>query len=53
MELEEENEEQISEEAIKIGKDDEERMVKRMIDPRRPTKAEVDDHELFHLPYRN
>ena len=38
MELEDENEEQISEEAIKIGKDDEERMVQIMIDPRRPTK---------------
>ncbi len=24
-----------------------------MIDPRRPMKQEVDDHELTHVPYRN
>ena len=24
-----------------------------MIDPRKPTKAEVEEHELVHVPYRN
>ena len=27
--------------------------VKRMIDPRRPTEQEVEDHNRTHLPYRN
>ena len=34
----------------RIGKEDEERHdeVKRLIDPRKPTKEEVDLHDLFH-----
>ena len=31
----------------------EEGRVKRMIDPRRPTEQEVEDHNRTHLPYRN
>ena len=31
----------------------EERVVKKMIDPRRPTEREVEEHNLTHLPYRN
>jgi hypothetical protein len=31
----------------------EERVVKKMIDPRRPTEREVEEHNLMHLPYRN
>ena len=42
----------IGEEVFKKSRDDD-REIKRMIDPRRPTKAEVDDHDLFHLPYRS
>ncbi len=30
-----------------------ERGIKKMLDPRLPTQAEVDDHNLTHLPYRN
>ena len=42
-------------EVKRIGKEDDERTdaVKRLVDPRKPTKDEVDYHELFHLPYRN
>ena len=29
------------------------RSVKKLTDPRLPTKKEVEDHELTHLPYRN
>ena len=36
---------------IEAGED--ERRVKRLGDPRRPTEAEVEDHERTHLPYRN
>ena len=44
---------QPNEEAVKKDKESDERAVKKMLDPRRPTKAEVEEHELFHLPYRN
>ena len=30
-----------------------ERIVKKLIDPRRPTEHEVEEHKLTHLPYRN
>ena len=61
MQLEDETEEASAkddvihegEEAVRFGKESEERMVRKLIDPKKPTKAEVDDHELFHLPYRN
>ena len=41
--------------AKRYGKDDDERSenVRRLVDPRKPTKQEVEDHELFHVPYRN
>ena len=38
-------------ERIKVEKD--ERFVKEMVDPRRPTQKEVGDHGRTHLPYRN
>ena len=38
-------------ERLKAAKD--ERVVKEMGDPRRPTQKDVDDHERTHLPYRN
>ena len=41
----------IQEEKMKIEK--EERQLHRLPDPRRPTQAEVDDHNRTHLPYRN
>ena len=37
----------------RIGAGGDEREVKRLGDPRRPTEAEVEDHERTHLPYRN
>jgi len=40
-------------EAIKLGKDSDEREVRKLIDPRKPTKEEVDLHDMFHSPYRN
>ena len=55
MELEEEADGVIhgGTDAIKYAKDSDERNVRQLIDPRKPTKQEVDLHELFHLPYRN
>ena len=57
MELEEGSDEVIhgGEETRRLKKDDDERAedIKRLIDPRKPTKEEVDLHDLFHLPYRN
>ena len=38
-------------ERLRAAKD--ERVVKEMGDPRRPTQKEVEDHERTHLPYRN
>ena len=43
----------VGEEAVKKDRGEDGREVRRMIDPRRPTKQEVDDHELTHVPYRN
>ena len=57
MELEDEEVEKesdsftIGEEVFKKSREEDSRDIKRMIDPRRPTKAEVDDHDLLHLPY--
>ena len=41
--------------AVRVGKEDEDRRdeVRSLIDPRKPTKEEVELHDLFHLPYRN
>ncbi len=58
MELAEDEKEDgvnVGEEVKRFGKEDDERKenVRKMVDPRRPTKQEVEDHELFHLPHRN
>ena len=34
-------------------KAEKEQKVQKLTDPRRPTQAEVDDHNRTHLPYRN
>ena len=36
---------------VKAIKD--ERTIKEVVDPRRPTEKEVDEHNMHHLPYRN
>ena len=41
------------EEAHKISADQGTRIVRRLLDPRRPSRAEVELHELQHVPYRN
>ena len=58
MELAEDEKEDgvnVGEEVKRFGKEDDERKenIRKMLDPRRPAKQEVEDHELFHLPYRN
>ena len=35
------------------GPQDDRRALRGLLDPRRPSQKEVDDHELTHLPYRN
>ena len=40
-------------EAQRVGADKGLRPIRRLVDPRRPTQAEVDLHELHHVPYRN
>ena len=40
-------------EVERVGAQNESQFVKRMLDPRLPSKQEVEDHDLFHLPYRN
>ena len=39
--------------AERKGKEEDGRDMRKLIDPRRPTKEEVDEHDLTHLPYRN
>ena len=29
------------------------RIIKHMLDPRKPTQTEIEEHDLTHLPYRN
>jgi len=55
MELDPEGGEKIvmGEEAVRIGKEDGIREFRKLVDPLKPSKAEVDDHNLFHTPYRN
>ena len=53
MELEEEGIISGGTEADKMGKESDDRDVRLLIDPRKPTQKEVDEHDLFHLPYRN
>jgi len=40
-------------EADRLEKEGDKREIRRLIDPRKPTKEEVDEHELTHVPYRN
>ena len=40
-------------EADRLEKEGVKREIRRLIDPRKPTKEEVDEHELTHVPYRN
>ena len=37
----------------RVGQGGDEREVKRLLDPRRPSESEVRDHCRTHLPYRN
>ncbi len=56
MEVEEKDEKKESYKAVdaeRKGKDEDKREIRMLIDPRRPTKEEVDEHELTHLHYRN
>ena len=40
------------EEADRVGADRGQRTIRRLIDPRRPSQADVNLHELNHIPYR-
>ena len=44
---------QLEEEVERKGAVDDKRAMKKLADPRRPTEAEVKEHELAHIPYRN
>ena len=39
--------------ADRLEKEGDKREIRRLIDPRKPTTEEVDEHELTHVPYRN
>ena len=41
------------EKAGKVSKEDGVRKVRRLVDPLKPIQKEVDEHNLFHTPYRN
>lgn len=45
--------EKTGEEVERLKAKRDERLVKALIDPRRPTQKEVEEHEQIHLPYRN
>ena len=34
-------------------KAEKERQIRKLVDPRKPTREEVEDHNRTHLPYRN
>ena len=56
MEVEDKDEKKESYKAVdaeRKGKEEDKREIRMLIDPRRPTKEEVDEHELTHLPCRN
>ena len=40
-------------EAVRHGQVDDARRVKMILDPKKPSKEEVDEHCLTHIPYRN
>ena len=42
-----------AEEAEKLEAKEDSRKLRNLADPRKPTQAEVDEHNLSHLPYRN
>ena len=35
------------------GKEGDNAIIKKLMDPREPSEQEVEDHELYHVPYRN
>ena len=39
--------------AFRVGADKGLKEIRRLVDPRRPSRAEVELHELHHRPYRN
>ena len=41
------------EEPSGMGPRDDDRIIRKLIDPRKPTDKEVEDHYRTHLPYRN
>ena len=41
------------EKAERLGRRYDERPLRGLADPRKPSQKEVDEHELTHLPYRN
>ena len=41
------------EEVIRLGAKEDCRKLRGLGDPRKPTMAEVEEHRLTHLPYRN
>ena len=43
----------MGEEAKKVSRDDGVRSFRKLVDPLKPNKLEVDEHDLFHTPYRN
>lgn len=52
-EIQGEAEDPMWEATVRISADRGLKEVRRLIDPRKPSQAEVDLHELHHLPYRN
>ena len=40
-------------EAERLEKEGDKREIRKLIDPRKPTVEEIDEHELTHVPYRN
>ena len=37
----------------RIKREEDKIVIKKMLDPKLPTEKEVEDHERFHIPYRN
>ena len=50
---EDEPEKYVGSEVERKGKQDDKVIIKKLIDPRKPSKQEMEDHELYHMPYRN
>ena len=54
------DEEEAGDDVIQVNEDverksaaEDRRVVRKLIDPRKPSQAEVAEHELTHIPYRN